>query len=157
MISKNALVPLALVCMSQAACYKQIPLNTTEPAPATRIQAVLTDSGTLAMGTALGAGALEVEGVISTATSDSWTLQMIRVEHRGGQSIHWNREPVTFSRHLLSNPTVVVLDKKRSWLAAGGMLLGAFVLAQTFDLIGATDEGRDGEQPQKTFVPHMRR
>ena len=145
----------ALVCISAAGCYKQVPLNTTMPAPATRIVATLTDSGVVAMGSALGPGATEVEGVVSDATDSQWTLQLIRVDHRGGQSVTWNREPVPFARALLANPMTVKLDRTRSWLAAGGIVIGAFLIARSFNLISGEESGPVGEEPENTVVPFL--
>lgn len=142
-----------LACIAATACYKQVPLNTLTPAPATRIVATLTDSGIVEMGDALGPGATEVEGVVSAATESQWTLQLIRVDHRGGQSVEWNREPVPFSRTLLVNPVMVKLDRTRSWLAAGGIVIGAFLIARSFNLLGGEDSGPGGEEPEMGVVP----
>lgn len=131
------------------------PLDTPTPAPATRVLAQLTDSGTVALANALGAGALGVEGIVARADAQSWTLQMVRVNHRDGRVIEWNREPVTFPRSHLTQPMAKVLDKKRSWLAAGGILIGAFVLAQTFDLLGSSEEEGDEPPPPASVVPVM--
>jgi len=143
--------PLAL-CLFAGACYQQQPLQTVPPIPATRIVAELTDSGTVVMGNSLGPGALEVEGVVSSANENAWTFQMLRVEHRDGRSVGWNRELVSFPRTSLANPKAVVLDKRRSWLAAGGITIGALLLARAFNLIGA-DEDEDGTpQPQESVL-----
>ena len=136
-----------------AACYMERPLETPIPAPATRVLAQLTDSGTVAQANALGAGALAVEGVVTQADAQSWTLQMLRVNHRDGRTIEWNREPVTIPRSQLAQPMVKVLDRKRSWLAAGGIVIGAFVLAQAFDLLGSSDEEGDEPPPPASVVP----
>lgn len=143
--------PLMLGLIASA-CYQQQALQTVPPPPATRIVAELTDSGTVAMGTALGPGALEVEGVVTSADDNAWTFQMLRVDHRDGRSIGWNRELVSFPRTTLANPKVIVLDKRRSWIAAGGITIGALLLARAFNLIGA-DEDKDGTpQPQESVL-----
>ena len=144
---------LAAAAMS-AACYTQQPLTTMPPAPSTRIVAQLTDSGTVAMSNAIGPGAMAVEGVVTTADPQSWTLQMLRVDHRDGRSIDWNREAVAFPASVLSQPLVKVLDRKKSWLAAGGITIGAFILARTFNLVGGDDNDEDdGEEPQQIVIP----
>ena len=95
-----------------------------------------------------------VEGVVSSANETGWTLQLLRVDHRDGRTISWNREPVTFPRNALTQPNVKVLDKRRSWLAAGGITIGAIILAQTFDLLGSSEEDPDDEEPpQKRRTP----
>ena len=136
---------IVLLTAAAAGCYVEQPLTTLPPPPATRITAVLTDSGTVAMSNAIGPGALAVEGVVTSASNDVWVMQMLRVDHRDGRSIDWNREAVSFAPSLLTQPNVKVLDKRRSWLAAGGLVIGAYVLAQAFDLFGSPDE--EGEEP----------
>lgn len=136
-----------------AACYVEKPLQTLPPPPATRILAALTDSGTVAMANAIGAGALAVEGVVTSANENVWVLQMLRVDHRDGRSIDWNREPVSFAPHLLTNPTVKVMDRSRSWLAAGGIAIGAFVIAQAFDLFGSSEEEGEEPPPPASVIP----
>jgi len=143
----------ALACLAAAGCYKQVPLETLTPSPATRVVAELTDSGVVAMGNALGPGAMEVEGVVSAASEAQWTLQLIRVDHRGGQSVMWNREPVAFARTLLANPMTVKLDRTRSWLAAAGIVAGAVIIAKSFNFFGGADTGSGGEIPQNSVVP----
>ena len=144
---------LALAVLTATGCYMERPLQDPTPAPSTRVIAQLTDSGTVALSNALGPGALGVEGVVTSADAQSWTLQMVRVNHRDGRVIEWNREPVQFPRNLLSQPMVKVLDKKRSWLLAGGIVVGAFVLAQTFDLLGSPDEEGEEPPPPASVVP----
>jgi hypothetical protein len=151
MNEKTSVLSLML-CLIVSACYQQQPLSTVPPVPATRIVAELTDSGTVAMGNALGAGALQVEGVVSSADENAWTFQMLRVDHRDGRSIGWNRELVSFPRTALANPKVVVLDKRRSWLAAGGITIGALLLARAFNLIGAEADEDDTPQPQESVL-----
>ena len=133
-----ALAPVLLLLA--AGCYKQRPLETRPPAPATRIIADLTDGGTAAMANAIGAGVLEVEGVVSAADDSTWTLQMVRAALRDGRTIDWNRELVRFPAIALTDPRVVVFDTKRSWLAAGGITIGALLVARAFNLIGSPEE-----------------
>jgi hypothetical protein len=145
------------IILACSGCYMQRPLETTLPPASTRIVADLTDAGTVAMGNALGSGVLKVEGVVTTASDDVWSMQMLRAEHRDGRSIDWNRELVSFPRNALTNPSIVVLDKKRSYLAAAGITLGAFVLANAFNLLGASEEDENTTPPAQSWVPGSRR
>jgi hypothetical protein len=143
--------------LATTGCYMQRPLETEPPPPATRVIVDLTDAGTVAMSNALGPGVLEVEGVVTSADANAWALNMLRADHRDGRSIMWNREPVSFPRSTLVNPVVVVFDKKRSLLAAGGITIGAFVLARAFNLIGASEDDENTTPPAQTWVPGGRR
>lgn len=112
------------------------------------------------MGNSLGPGAMAVEGVVSTATDTEWTLLMLRVDHRDGRSIPWNRETVSFPRAALSDPLVVVLDKRRSWLAAGATIAGALLVARGFTLLfggDADDPNGEPPPPQADIVPGVGR
>jgi hypothetical protein len=144
---------MAVICSGNIGCYLEQPLTVTPPAPATRIIAQLTDSGTVALSNSIGAGALEVEGVVRSADADTWTLQLVRVDHRDGRTINWNREAVTVRPSLLTNPMVRVLDKKRSWLAAAGITIGAIVLARAFDLLGSPDDEPEEPPPPASLIP----
>jgi hypothetical protein len=144
---------VAAVCIINIGCYLERPLTVTPPPPATRIIAQLTDSGTVALSNFIGAGALEVEGVVSAADANSWTLQMIRVDHRDGRTINWNREAVSVRPSLLMNPTVRSLDKKRSWLAAAGITIVAILAAQAFDLLGSPDDEPEPPPPPASLIP----
>jgi hypothetical protein len=122
-------------------CYTQHPLTATVPALGTDVVALLTDSGTVAMGNQLGPGVTEVEGVVAEADGNSWRLLMTRVDQRGGTSTLWNREPVTFPRYALTGVTVRRLDKKRSWIVAGAITAAALIAARAFGAFDITSEG----------------
>src|SRR2546430_5711970 len=107
---------LGSVCL--AACFTQAPLAGPVPAPETRIVAMVTDSGVLAMSNAIGPSATEVEGIVAGADATSWDLRLLRVEYRNGQSVPWNRELVRFPRSALSQATERRFSKGRSWIMA---------------------------------------
>lgn len=132
------LVGLGLL-VSTTACYMRVPLETPTPPPSTRVVASVTDSGTVALGNAIGPGAIEVEGLVAKTDAEAWELLLLRVDHRDGRSVVWNREPVTFPHGALANPTERRLDRTRSWVAAGLITAGAIAAASMFRLIGADD------------------
>lgn len=145
-VSTLALLPLA-------ACYTQRELRQPVPAPTMRIVAELTDQGTAGLGDAIGPGAVEVEGIVGSADADAWNLHLLRVDHRDGRSIPWNRELVNFPRSSLTKVMEKRLDKTRSWIAAGAITAGAIIAARLFNLIGA-GEGTGGEPtPQEIIIP----
>jgi hypothetical protein len=129
------------------ACYVQQPLTSSVPTPSTRVTALLTDTGTLVMGNAIGVGALSIEGIIASADQTTWRLHLLRVDHRGGTSIPWTRELVTFPRYTLTNITEKRLSKRRSWLAAGVVTVTAFLASRVFAHIGGGEDPPDPPPP----------
>jgi hypothetical protein len=119
------------------ACYTVRPLETSQPQPATIIVAQLTDSGTVVMANAIGPGAEEVEGLVSGADANTWSLNLKRVDHRGGTSVMWNQELVSFPRYALTHVTEKRLDRGKSWIAGVGIAACAFIVARLFHVLGA--------------------
>jgi|SRR5688572_23683824 hypothetical protein len=122
-----------------ASCYTQAPLDTPIPAADTRIVAQVTDTGVLAMSNAIGPGALEVEGIVVGADATSWDIRLVRVNHRGGQSITWNQELVRFPRSALSQATERRFSNRRSWIMAGLVTSTALLAARFLGVIGGGD------------------
>jgi hypothetical protein len=139
--------------VSLAGCYTQRPLALAVPAPATRIVATVTDEGVVAMSNAIGPGSTEVEGIVVSANAETWTLQMLRVNHRGGQSVIWNREEVAFPRAALANVTERRLDKKRSWMTAGLITASALLVGGLFGVITGGEGGEEPPIPTENVVP----
>jgi hypothetical protein len=139
--------------VSVMACYTQQPLVMAVPAPATRIVAQVTDSGVVAMSDAIGPGSTEVEGLVVSANGESWTLQLVRVDHRDGRSIVWNREQVTFPRDALTNVMERTLDKKRSWLTAGIITASALLVGGLFGVITGGEDQSEPPVPTENVVP----
>ena len=143
----------ALGVLLLTACYTQTPLETPAPAPASRIIANLSDSGTVVMANAIGPGADEVEGIVASADASAWTLNLVRVEHRGGTSVAWNREQVTFPRYALSKTTVKSLDKSKSWMAGALIAAGALLASRLFTHGGADEPGGGPPPPPANRIP----
>lgn len=139
--------------VSLAACYTQRPLALVVPAPATRIVAEVTDSGVVAMSNAIGPGSIEVEGVVVSADTGTWTLQLVRVDHRDGRSILWNREVVTFPRDALTNVMERTLDRKRSWVTAGLITASALLVGGLFGVIAGGENQGEEPIPTESLVP----
>ena len=138
------------------ACYTQTPLSEFPPPPSTRMVAQVTDSGVVSMANAIGPAAVEVEGVVQGFANDTLRMQMLRVDHRGGSSVSWSREIVPFPRSALRTPTVNRLDKKKSWMAAAGILVGAFAASRAFTALGSDEPPDDGTNPQQILLIPLR-
>jgi hypothetical protein len=147
---------LLLLAGVSSGCYVQQPLENPIPSPSTRIVAQVTDSGAVAVGNRLGPGAVEVEGVVSTANESAWNLNLLRVSYRGGTSSTWNRELVTFPRFALSNATERRVNKTRSWLMAGLIGAGAILASQLFSEFSSGEGDDPDPTPQNTRTLPLR-
>lgn len=151
-IGSDLKAPAVFAVLLLAGCYVQVPLETAIPEPETRIVAQVTDSGAVTMGNTIGAGALEVEGIVTAATPEMWKLQVLRVDDKFGASNTWQRQPIDFPRYALTRPRVKRVDKTRSWLAAGGIVAGAFVAARVFGGLVADDDGDPNPNPPPAIL-----
>jgi hypothetical protein len=126
------------------ACYTVQPITSPAPAAGSRIVAELTDAGTAMMAPWLGPGALEIEGLVESATEEEWRLALIRVDHRQRGVVSWNREEVVFPRSALSGVAVRTMNRKRSILAAVGITGGALLVARLVGLVTVGDGAPPG-------------
>lgn len=117
------------------------------PEPQTRIVAQVSDSGVIAMSNAIGAGAVEVEGVVTGADAVAWELELLRVDYRGGASVTWHRERVTFPRAALMHASERRYSKQRTWTAAGLIVAGSLLVARLFGALGGNDSDNSGPPP----------
>jgi hypothetical protein len=141
----QSLAALALL-LGATACYVERPLTTPVPQPATRIVALITDTGSVALANKIGPGAREMEGVVVSADAAAWDVQVIRVDYLGGTSQLWNRERVTFPRYALTNATERAFNSKKSWIIALTITGTAVLAARLFGVLGFGG-GPNGEPP----------
>jgi hypothetical protein len=144
-------IPAALF-LGLGGCYSQVPLEVAVPLPATRIVAQVTDSGAVALGNTIGSGALEVEGVVTEATPEEWKLQVLRVNDKFGASSVWQGQLITFPRFSLTRPRARRIDKQRSWMAAGGIVLGAVLAGRLFGGFVSDDGPDDNPTPPQAII-----
>jgi hypothetical protein len=149
----SAAVGILLACGLMAGCYSRQPLAQPQPSPEARVVVVVTDQGAATMADQIGSGAVEVEGVVRWASADEWALHLTRVLHRDGRQVAWNRELISFPAGTLGETQVVVLDRRRSWLAAGAGVVGVFVAGR---ILGVTLTGEDeGRGPTGPVPPEL--
>lgn len=149
---RRCVVPCALLGLLTG-CYAKRPLQSSVPAPATHIVAQVTGVGMSELTEVIGPGALELEAVVAGADAAVWSLRMLRVDHRDGRSVPWNRELIRVPRSALEGVMEKRVDRTRSWIAAGAIVASALVVAQLFHLIGADDGGSGEPQPQQIIMP----
>ena len=134
-------------------CFTQHPLETMAPRPETHIIAQVTTTGAVDMEGQIGPAPVEVEGVVAQADANGWQLHLLRVDHRGGTSVAWNRELVTFPRGALTTPTEKRFDRRRSWITGGLITAAAFVAARLFGGQAADDAPNGEPIPVESRVP----
>jgi hypothetical protein len=148
----RTLFSIAIVAVSASGCYTQIPITSFPPPPATHFVADVTDSGVVEMGNAIGPSAQSVEGIVQSATKDTITLKMMRVDHRVGADVVWNHELVSFPVSALANSAENRFDVKRTVMAAAGIGLGAFLAARAFQSLGADEPVDQTPNPAKILL-----
>jgi hypothetical protein len=128
-------------------CYSQVSIGTTVPEREAHIVAQLTDLGSERMAQQIGPAATEIEGIIAEATDSTWQVRLVRVDQRGGFSVPWNRELVTFPRSALTTVSQKRLDKTRSWIVAGGVTIGVLLIQKALGLFISDAAGKGPTEP----------
>jgi hypothetical protein len=105
------------------------------------------------MANAIGASASEVEGLVVSADENVWKLNLLRVDYRGGNSVTWNGEPVSFPRFALTMPKEKKFDQRKSFIAGGLIAAAAFTAAVLFRALGADEGGEGGPTPPSILIP----
>ena len=111
-------------------CYSTRALSSASPAPETRIIAEVAEDASARLEPSIGRNAVAVEGVVSGVREGEWELRMLRVDYRQGPSVFWNRELVVFPAGTLVSVRERRLDTMRTVLLAGGITVGAALVAR---------------------------
>jgi hypothetical protein len=134
-----------LVSLALTGCYRLADQPTNLPAPATRIVAELTPEGSRSMAPIIGEDALGVEGIVVERRPAEWELEVLRVDHRGGQSIQWNGERISFPAEHILEARERRFDRTMTAVFIGGVAVVATALAVSFiRFVGTGDEGSGG-------------
>ncbi len=138
-MQRSPLILLFVVC----GCYNYIPLETPSPTPGTRVEAALTDAGSVQMASQIGPGASAVRGEVVESDSQGVLLALRSVLGRNEQETFWNGEQV---RIPLS--TVARVRQRRfatgKTLLFGGVLAGGLLLAVEAFISGGEGGGGGG-------------
>jgi hypothetical protein len=143
--NRPAAAILLLAVLPLSACYRAVPLETSQPVPGTRIVAQLTEQGTEEMARWVGPGAVAVEGIAGEVRPSAWELRLLSVQQRNGVETFWNQEPVLFPREALASVWVREFDRTRTYLTAAGVTAGVIVLGRLFGMGGLFGGSGGGE------------
>jgi len=128
-------------------CYETLPLEQGAPPVAAGVQLALNDKGRVEVASTLGSGVDRVEGMITSQTSDSYTLAVSQVYQLGGASSKWNGEPVTIPKDGTVGYRIHRFSQQRTVILAVVIVGAAVGFLLSVKLLGngsGTDTGPGG-------------
>ena len=152
MIAKSLWKPVAVLPLVLAGCYKYVPADHAELAPATPVSVELSERGTVNLAPKIGQSVVVVEGNITDASASSLTLALESVRRRGESAVaNWNGESITLSSDDIAQVKRRELSRSRTFAAST-----ALVAASVGIIVGiakATGEASGGGGPKPTPNP----
>lgn len=143
----------ALCVVLSSACYSYSAVSPTAVAPGTRIAADLTVRGSLDNEALLGADIDRVEGLLTSQTTDSTELQVIRTRSRQGSWSYWNGERLVLPFTAVASVRQRHFSVGRTSIAVGVAAL-AIVELLTGSLLGfGGDIGSSDPRPIPPVTP----
>jgi hypothetical protein len=140
---RSVAVCFALVLAS--ACYRYTPTSNATPSLGDIVRLDLTTAGMGRMSSILGRDAVAVEGSIVAVDDTSYVMSVSGTRQREDQSrLSWAGERVVIPRSAVQSIERRSLDKKKTWLVAGLVVLGAIaakVIVSGIDALAGGDDG----------------
>jgi hypothetical protein len=146
MLARLALVTLLGLA---AGCYNYFPLTTADPRPGTRVDAQLSDSGTLALGNYLGPDVAAVEGRLVAVSDQNIGISVVTVRNRNGVEHYWKGEVVTLPRGDVAKLRQRKLAAGRSAFLVLAGVGGSVGLLAAFGLVSTGGGGNAGGSTTK--------
>ena len=128
---------LATFALLLQGCYESLPLQQGVAPTDKQIEVVLSDAGRVALAPKLGAAVEKVRGNIIAVDGESYTMTVTQVLQYGGVSATWNGERVVVLKGHTVGFQVRQLDKTRSALLAGAVIVGIGALFFGKSLFGS--------------------
>ena len=129
-------------------CYNYQPLAAPTPAPGTRVEAQLTDAGSLQMAGQIGPGATRVRGEVVESSPDTLLLALTSVVGHNQQETLWNREQVRIPLTTIAQVEQRRFALEKSVLFGGAVVGGLFAAIKAFEGGGGGISGGGGGGPQ---------
>lgn len=139
-----ALVLLAALPLSS--CYSLVPLE-GDPAPRSQVTVRLTGAGSAALAPSLGLEAESLDGTVEGVRGDTLELLVRSVELRSGGFATRSGDYAAVPRSAVASVEERRLSRTRSWLLAGTIAVGAFVLGRVVGTEGLFGGGGGGNEP----------
>ena len=132
-------------------CYNYHPLETPSPSFGARVEADLTDRGTVAMASQIGPGAMSVRGEVLQTEPEALVLALTSVLGRNQQETFWRGEHVRIPLITVARVQQRRFALKKTLLFGGTVLGGLFAAVAAFDGSGGGGGGSGrggGASPQ---------
>jgi hypothetical protein len=133
---------LALILLV-VGCYSYRPLESPTPLSGTRVEADLTDAGSVQLASQVGPGVTSVRGEVLESDSQAVLLALTSVVGRNQQEVFWSGEQVR-----VPLTTIARLQQRKfatgKTIAFGGALLGGMLLAAEAFISGGAGGGGGG-------------
>jgi hypothetical protein len=130
------------------ACFRYAPADFATVPTGAQLLVSITDQGQAELLEVLGPGAERVDGRLLGHTDTDITLAVASVRHSGlREPVPWNGESVTIPRALVGEVRERSLDRTRSWLVGGLIVLGAILVSAISLTLGGSDVENGGPPP----------
>src|SRR5215208_1526840 len=127
-----------LLLLVLTGCYSYRPLETASPEFGTRVEADLTDRGSVDLANQIGPGAMSVRGEVLQSDPEALVLALTVVLGRNQQETFWRGE------HVRLPLTTVARVQQRRFALGKSLLFGGAVLGGLFAAVAAFDGSGDG-------------
>jgi hypothetical protein len=125
------------------ACYSYAPLASA-PAPGSTVSFEITDAGRVGLGSKVGAGAEQLEGVVEGQNDSAYVLRMQNVTYINGQSNQWSNERLEIGKQYVTNAKERRFSKSRTALVAAGAVVGIIAFIASRSLLGLGSDSNKG-------------
>ena len=133
----------AFLLGAHTGCYAYAPIAAA-PALGTTVSFQITDAGRVSLGSALGSGAEQIEGVIDERNDSAYVLRMRSVTYINGQSNQWSNERIVVGKQYVTNAKERRFSKGRTALVAAGAVAGVLAFIASRSLLGLGSDRERG-------------
>jgi hypothetical protein len=137
-------VAICLIAVFGVACYRYAPATSAVPSSARVVRLQLSPTGAQTMSRVLGRDAVVVEGTILSADDTSYAMAVTATRRADNQPQTWAGEHVIVPRSAVQSMQARSLDRKKTLMIAGLVVLGAVGLKVLISGIDALAGGDDG-------------
>ncbi len=143
----RATTAMVVLAVHLGACFRYAPADFATVSTGAELLVSITEQGRTELREVLGPGAERVDGRLLSHTDEDLVLSVASIRHVDlREPVPWNGESVTIPRALVGRVQERSLDRTRSLLVGGLVVVGA-VLASLISLTGGGDAGENGGPP----------